>query len=183
MLEWLNETISIETLVWLFPISFLLHDFEEIIFVEAWFKKNFEKVEPLIPQMMKGLFQDMSKITSARFSIPVFMQFILYIVACFIAIEGNYFGLFVGLNVVFFLHIFAHIGQSIFLRTYALGVGSAIVITLPYSLYLFYRLLHEQIIQFADLISTIPFGLITGFLVWAGHEIAPKILPNEKLSR
>lgn len=178
MLDWLNETISVETLVWLFPIAFLIHDFEEIIFVETWFKRNYNKVEPLVPHRMKGLFQVMSKTTAARFSIPVFMQFILYIVACFIAIEGNYFPLFVGLNVVFFLHIFAHIGQSVFLKTYALGVGTAVVISFPYSVYLFYRLIDEQIIQFADLFYTIPYGAITAFIVWAGHEIAPKIIPD-----
>lgn len=33
---------TINTIVWLFPVIFMLHDFEEIIFVEAW-KRKYKK--------------------------------------------------------------------------------------------------------------------------------------------
>jgi len=87
MLDWLNSNISIGTLIWLFPISFLIHDFEEIIFVDSWFKKYYAKFLPRVPNRMKSTFQDLARTTSARFSIPVFFQFIMYVVASFIAVE------------------------------------------------------------------------------------------------
>ena len=36
---------TINTIVWLFPVIFMLHDFEEIIFVEAWKRKYKRKIQ------------------------------------------------------------------------------------------------------------------------------------------
>lgn len=40
--------MDVQTLIWLFPIIFILHDFEEIIMIEKWMKTNsgaiFEKL-------------------------------------------------------------------------------------------------------------------------------------------
>jgi hypothetical protein len=176
MIDFLDMHISLATLLWLFPITFLIHDFEEIIFVESWFKKNYTKVLPKVPNNMKETFKDLSKTTSARFAIPVFFQFIIYIAATYLAVEKDFFGPFIGFNVLMFLHVFMHIGQSLFLGTYALGVCTAILITFPYSLYLFYRLLEESI-QLSDLIIHLPYGMITVFILLWGHKIATKILP------
>ncbi|WP_338448332.1 HXXEE domain-containing protein [Niallia oryzisoli] len=178
MLEWLHSQISLNTLIWFFPITFLLHDFEEIIFVEAWFKKNYVRLKPKVPGRMIKVFEDLSKTNAARFSIPVFMQFIVYIIASYLAAEQGFYGLFLGVNVLFFLHIFSHIGQTLFFGVYALGVGSAIIVTLPYSVYLFYRLLNEDIISFMDLAINLPYGLISIAIVWFGHQLSVKILPD-----
>ena len=58
MLNWLDSNISVETLIWLFPITFLIHDFEEIIFVEAWFKKYYERILPRVPNEIKKHFKN-----------------------------------------------------------------------------------------------------------------------------
>jgi len=175
MLEWINNTISLETLIWLFPITFMLHDFEEIITVESWFKKNYVKVSPRIPTSFKKIFEELSHTTAARFTIPVFFQFIIYVIASLIAVEYEIYGPFIGVNLIIFLHVFMHIGQSIFLKVYALGVGSAIFITLPYSLYLFYRFMTEGIIDGYDLLINAPYGLLTVGSLVIGHDLAKKI--------
>ncbi|MBS4218475.1 HXXEE domain-containing protein [Bacillus sp. FJAT-49711] len=82
-----------------FPIIFLMHDFEVIIFVESWFEKNYSRVEPKVPKRMKKVFRDLSETTAARFSIPVFMQFIVYIIATFLVVEKDFYHLFLGLKV------------------------------------------------------------------------------------
>ena len=33
-------SLDIYKLIWLFPIAFILHDFEELILFEPWWKKN-----------------------------------------------------------------------------------------------------------------------------------------------
>jgi hypothetical protein len=176
MIDFLDTHISLVTLLWLFPITFIIHDFEEIIFVESWFKKNYTKLQPKVPHHMKEMFEKLSKTTAARFSIPVFIQFIFYIVATYLAVEKDFLGPFIGFNVLLFLHVFMHIGQSLFFGTYALGVGTAVLVTLPYSIYLFYRLLEEHF-QFSDLIINLPYGIITVFILLWGHKISTKILP------
>ena len=177
-MDWLDSHISIETLLWLFPITFLIHDFEEIIFVEAWFKKNYGRVLPLIPKKLKGTFQEMSRTTSARFSIPVFLQFIVYVIASFIAVEQQYYGVLIGVNVILLLHVFMHIGQSLFIKTYALGVGTAVLVTLPYTVYLFYRLIFEGLIRPIELLIYTPFGILTIVVLLLGHKISRKILSD-----
>jgi len=181
MLDWLNSNISIGTLIWLFPISFLIHDFEEIIFVDSWFKKYYAKFLPRVPNRMKSTFQDLARTTSARFSIPVFFQFIMYVVASFIAVEQQIYGPLIGFNLILFLHVFMHIGQSLYLQVYALGVGSAICITLPYSIYLFYRFLNERIINLYDLAISAPFGILTVIALLGGNKLAHKILPDKNI--
>ncbi|HZG71167.1 MAG TPA: HXXEE domain-containing protein [Chondromyces sp.] len=177
MLNWLNNYISIETLIWLFPITFLIHDFEEIIFVESWFKKYRKEILPRIPKNMKAAFQDLASTTSTRFAIPVFLQFILYIFAALIAVEQHIYEPLLGMNIILFLHVFMHIGQSLYFRVYALGAGSALLVTLPYSVYLFYRLLHEGLAHTHDFFLSIPYGFLTIAAVLWGHRLARKILP------
>lgn len=178
LLNWLNSNISMLTLIWLFPITFLLHDFEEIIFVEAWFQKNYTKLVHRVPSKWRSTFQELSTVTAAHFSIPVLFQFIMYIFASYLAAEQQIYGLFIGFNVLLFLHVFTHIGQSLVFRTYALGTGTALFITFPYSIYLFYRLLNEKIMIANDLLLNAPYGILSILVVLFGHKIAPKILPS-----
>ncbi|MFC0190161.1 HXXEE domain-containing protein [Fictibacillus aquaticus] len=176
MLEWLAANISLPTLLWLFPVTFMLHDFEEIIFVESWFKRNYNKVVHKVPKPMRTTFQEMSHITAARFSIPVLIQLVFYIIATYLAVEKEFYSMFVGFNLLLLLHVFTHLGQSLLLKIYALGSGTALFITLPYSLYLFYRLLHENVIGFGDLILSLPYGILTVLIVYFGHKLSPKLI-------
>ncbi|MGG3561873.1 HXXEE domain-containing protein [Neobacillus rhizosphaerae] len=180
MLEWLNTNLSIATVIWLFPLAFLLHDFEEIIFVEAWFEKKYVKVFGRVPRRARGFFEEFSHTTAAKFSIPVVMQLIMYIIAAYLAVEQQTFAFLVGFNVILFLHVFTHIGQSLYFRTYALGVGTAVLIIIPYTLYLFYRLLQARVIGFRDIFTNAPYGLLTIIVVLIGHKVASKILPSRK---
>jgi hypothetical protein len=176
LLSWLNSNLSLPTLLWLFPITFLLHDFEEIIFVESWFKKNYTVLIESLPKHLKKMFEKLSKSTSGSFAVPVFIQLILYIISTYLAVEKQFYAMFVGFNVLLFLHIFTHVGQWLFFKVYTLGAGTALLITLPYSIYLFYRLLNERIITPFDLLINIPYGIVTILVVFVGHLVAPKIV-------
>jgi|GEM_PF-6596281 hypothetical protein len=37
-------SISTNTLIWLFPIAFIFHDLEELVFLQPWLKKNAEDI-------------------------------------------------------------------------------------------------------------------------------------------
>lgn len=175
MLDWLHENISLSTLIWLFPITFLLHDFEEIILVEVWFRKWYPKFEHRVPNRLKRTLQTFAKTSAAKFSIPVVLQLIFYILACYLAAEKQMYGMFLGFNLLNLLHVFTHIGQSLFIRSYALGVVTAICITFPYSLYLFSRLLQDQIVNYEDIWSSLPYGILTIFVVLIGHKLAYRL--------
>lgn len=178
MYEWLNTHISPETLLWLFPIMFLLHDFEEILFVELWFKKNYGKASKKVPKFFIKTFQKMSKVTAAQFTLPVVFQFLIYIISTYLAVEYQYYNMFLGFNLFLLLHVFMHIGQLFLLGVYTLGLGTAVTITLPYSIYLFYRLLDEEIVEITTIAASLPYGVITIVIVLLGHKLAHKLIPS-----
>ncbi|MBU7592443.1 HXXEE domain-containing protein [Metabacillus halosaccharovorans] len=178
MYEWLNTHISLETLFWLFPIMFLLHDFEEILFVELWFKKNYSKASKKVPKFFIKTFQNMSKVTAAQFTLPVVFQFLIYIISTYLTVEYQYYNMFLGFNLFLLLHVFMHIGQSLLLGVYTLGLSTAVTITLPYSIYLFYRLLDEGIVEITMIAASLPYGVITIVIVLLGHKLAHKLIPS-----
>lgn len=51
------DSISLQTLVWLFIVAFVIHDLEEIIWVEPWMKKNARRVAPALPLRMRPAFE------------------------------------------------------------------------------------------------------------------------------
>jgi hypothetical protein len=73
-----------------------------------------------------------------------------------------------------------HIGQALLVTKLVPGVITAVCITLPYSLYLFYRLLKESLIEWTDIFLTLPFGLLLIPIVILGHKAGELLIPNEK---
>ncbi|WP_025698241.1 HXXEE domain-containing protein, partial [Paenibacillus forsythiae] len=48
-MEWLDATVGWISLLWLFPVLFMFHDFEEILTVEAWAEEHRDKVLSAMP--------------------------------------------------------------------------------------------------------------------------------------
>ena len=46
----MEQWIDIQTLIWLFPILFIFHDFEEIIMMEKWLNKYSNVIYEKLPQ-------------------------------------------------------------------------------------------------------------------------------------
>lgn len=100
----------------------------------------------------------------------------VFVPVTYLAAEHNHYLLFIGFNAVLLLHVFMHIGQALFVRMLVPGVTTAVLITLPYTLYLFYRLLSEHLIQWSDLITSLPFGLLLLPIVGFGHYLGGKLV-------
>lgn len=179
MLEALNGWVSVNTLLWLFPVFFMLHDFEEIIFIESWWKKYGHAVLPKLPSALQPRVMKMAGMTSGQFAVAVMLEFIVFIPITYAASERGVYLLFLGCNAVLFLHVFTHVGQSLYLRRYTPGVVTAVVFALPYPAYLFYRLTQEGIVTWPDIGLSIPFGILLLPLVLAGHELGRRIVPAE----
>ncbi|MEN1968904.1 HXXEE domain-containing protein [Lentibacillus sp. N15] len=58
---------------------------------------------------------------------------------------------------IFFLHVFTHVGQSILLRSITPGVITSIVFVLPYSIILLHSLFKHQIINWNTIYTSMPF--------------------------
>lgn len=178
MWGFLDGWFSVHTLLWLFPAVFMLHDFEEIIFIDGWYKKHGEAIRPRIPVRMRPGFERVASMTSGQFAVAVLVEFILFIPITYAASERGAMLLFLSCNAVLLLHVFTHLGQSLYLRRYTPGVVSAVLLTTPYTLYLFDRLIREGVVTFAEIAYSLPIGLLIVPIVLAGHELGRRIVPG-----
>lgn len=149
--EWLNDKLPLPAVLLLFPVVFMVHDFEEILTVEKWTKQNKEKVFALLPKKLHRFFWSSFHINTLEFAKDVFWIFLAITAAALIAVLFQWYGFFLIFLAIFFSHVFTHFGQSVLFKGYAPGVWTSLFLVLPYSLYAYYRLLHERAVQWEDL--------------------------------
>ena len=150
----LLNSISFERLLWLVPIFLTIHNIEEAPFMEGWYRR--------LP--MKLPFT----ITTRQFVIAVTFITLAGFTLTYIGVEylANRTGylLVLGMQAILLFNAFVpHIVATIRFRMYSPGVISAILITLPFSLYLFRRALEEKIMHWAQfwvLLGIAPFAMV-----------------------
>jgi hypothetical protein len=151
-------------LIWLFPIIFGIHDFEEIILVEKWVSKNKEDLIKILPKRASALFEKNFAQKTNQFSLVVFIEFILISLSTILVFlngfHGGYKWLYLGFYSVFFLHSFTHIGQTILLKRYTPGVITSVLFIIPYGVWFYYVLLENNTLIFRDLWMSIPIGIV-----------------------
>lgn len=139
-------SIQTQTLLWLFPVAFMFHDFEEIIFWELWLKKHGDEVKRRVPAFLAKSVGTIVEKTTAQASLPICLIFGLTVLSSFLAAEYGKYGFFLLASGAFFLHGFMHLGQAIALRKYVPAVITSAFIVIPYGLILYWRLIQEEII-------------------------------------
>ncbi len=145
-------SIDTHTLVWLFPIVFMFHDFEEILLWELWLSKNSSEIKKRVPAFLAKQVDTIVGKSTAQFSFPVFLIFSLTVLSSFLATEYKSYGFFLMASGAFSLHGFMHIGQSIALRRYIPAIFTSALIVVPYGLILYQRLINEGIVDLPRLL-------------------------------
>jgi hypothetical protein len=144
-----------EILVLCFPIAFILHDFEEILFFEPWLKKNsagiMSRVHDKVPPFMEDQLKTILGKSTAQFAFPIFLIFVLTCMASFLAVGFKSYPFFIAASSLFSLHGFMHIGQAILLRKYVPALITSVLVAIPYGAVLFPRLMAEGIIDLRGL--------------------------------
>jgi len=155
VLDWLDSQLHLISVLWLFPILFMFHDFEEILTVEKWTKQNKEQVLAVLPKSIRKYFYSSFQMTTVQFANDVFWIFLTITTATCLAVIFSFYCIFLMLLFIFFAHVFTHLGQALYLRKYTPGVITSIFLVLPYSSYTYYRLLKEQVISGTDILWSI----------------------------
>ncbi|WP_409300462.1 HXXEE domain-containing protein [Peribacillus sp. SCS-155] len=172
---------DVQTLIWLLPIMFILHDFEEIIMYESWMKKNSGKMISKLPKKLANQISKHFSMTTAQMAAAVLLIFLIISSAALLA--NQYVNdkplanihVFTVIILTFFLHVFTHVGQSIFFRSVTPGVITSIFIVLPYSLITLYALLSVDIIDWKTILKCLPFVLLVVPIVLLAHWFGKKI--------
>lgn len=152
--------IDTHTLIWLFPIAFMFHDFEEIIFWELWLKKHGDEVKRRVPGFLTKQVSTIAEKSTAEASFSIFLIFSLTVLASFMAAEYGKYGFFLLASGAFFLHGFMHLGQSVALRRYVPAVITSALVVIPYGLALYWRLIDEGAVSTSGLLIYALFAMV-----------------------
>lgn len=147
------SSIPFDRLLWLVPIFLTIHNLEEAPFMETWYKRLRMK-HPLT-------------ITTRQFAIAVTFITIAGFLLTYLGVEylANQTGylLILGMQAILLFNAFVpHIATTIRFRMYSPGVITAVLIMLPFSLYLFRRAFEENILtwsQFWIMLGISPFAV------------------------
>jgi hypothetical protein len=153
------DSVPFERLLWLVPFFFMLHNMEEAPFMENWSKRLPLKVHPIV--------------STKQFVIAVTFLTLTGFILTFLGLEiwGRPIGylLVFGIQMTLAFNAFVpHLFSTIRFRLYSPGVVSALLITLPFSFYLFHRALTENLLttnQFWILLGLAPFVMVISALL------------------
>lgn len=126
-----------ETIMWLFPIMFMIHDFEEIIFMKSWGKRHAEVLDSKLHARIRKLTHVTLDLSLPAFAYAVMLIFLLISIATLICVEFELYAFWLGMVTVYFLHTLIHILQSIYLRMYIPAVVTSLL-TGIYGVYALY---------------------------------------------
>lgn len=148
------DTIPFDRLLWLVPVFFALHNLEEAPFMERWSRRLPLKIHPVV--------------TTRQFALAVtFLTLAGFLLTCYaLEILGSSTGYILILAIqaiLLFNALIPHIAITIRFRMYSPGVITAVLITLPFSYYLFRRAITENILswsQFWLLMGLAPFAMV-----------------------
>jgi hypothetical protein len=164
-------SISTHTLIWLFPIAFMFHDFEEIILGEPWLRKNageiLGRIQNRVPAFLAKQIGAVLNKSTTELALPISLIFGMTFISSFLAVQYGWYGFFLLASGAFFLHGFMHLGQALILRRYVPAVITSGLVAIPYGLVLYKRLIAEGI-------ATIP-ALLVNFIC-AAALVVPFIL-------
>jgi len=139
LLAVLDGQLSLNLVIWAFPVAFLLHDLEEIFTMERFSRENRER----FPKFLRNI----AAITTRQFTLAVGVLLVLTLLASYLATRPQrQMDLFTIGLAIFLVHILGHVAQTVFFRGYTPGLITALLVVLPYSLYGFHRLFTANLI-------------------------------------
>ena len=126
--------MKVETLLWLLPVVFMIHDFEEIIMIPSWMERNRAEILARFPKLGKRLLSQFGNLSGPGFSVAVLEEFVLISVMTLLAVENSWYNLWTGLMLAFFLHLFMHVGQFLVFQKYIPAIVTSLL-SMIYCLY------------------------------------------------
>jgi hypothetical protein len=154
--------MSRKTLLWLVPIFLTIHNLEEALLMPAFIEKR----NASVPGSMREI---IPPVTYKQFlTALVIITVIPYLIALFWLNRPWAVYLLTGLQAVMLINVCAHTLMALFLRGYAPGLITAVVINLPFSLYLMKRAVSEKWMSRKAVALMFPIGLLVHGPVLAG---------------
>lgn len=155
---------DINLMIWLFPILFIFHDFEEIIFMEWWVSKNSQYLSERFPRLSKKLLPHFDNITTSSFALGVAEEFILISIITVVSYVTNWYILWVGFFIAFTLHLIIHCFQGLIFGKYIPAIITSII-SLPICIYIINYVISLFPLKAIVLYSILAFIIMVGNLI------------------
>lgn len=166
---------SYSIIVWLLPVVFMVHDFEEIIFLRPWITKNRELLTQKFPSISKRFFAYFNGVTTTSFTVAVAEEFVVLSLATFISAAFSCYLLWLAMFMGFTVHLLVHVVQWIAIKRYIPAIYTTFL-ALVYAAYSLYTIAVNGIFSAIDIIicTIAGCGVVALNLVLA-HKLGAKI--------
>jgi hypothetical protein len=158
---------TMDFFVWLFPVIFMIHEFEEIFMVEAWAERYKEKIQRVWPTKKPFGLDNAGPYLSATIGIGIFAEFILMLLICLLCVIFQNYYAWVGIFVGFLFHFFwPHLAVCIKFKGYVPGMITGAIIFIP-SIWVLYQAI--SILQYgllAVVLSALVMQVVEGFITF-----------------
>jgi hypothetical protein len=159
-------------LLYWFIIIFMVHEFEEIIFLPGWLRKNRHMLASRFPKLSKYTLNKIGDISASAFALAVFEEYIIILLITVSAIHFNFYGLWTGVFMAFSIHLVIHIAQWLIIRKYVPFIATSIL-CLPYCIYVFRTLITAPETDCKTIIFWTAAGMLAMILnLMLAHKIA-----------
>ena len=164
--------MSRRMLLWLVPILLTIHNLEEAVVMPAFIEKRNASVQG----RLQGI---IPPITYKQFlTALIIITVIPYLIALFWIGRRWAQYLLVGLQVVMLINVCAHTLMALSLKGYAPGLITALLLNLPFSLYLLKRAVSERWMSGKAVALMFPIGLLLHGPALAGLMLLSGVIAN-----
>ena len=121
--------MSLDTVVWISVTLFLVHEFEEIVFIRPWLVRHRDD-----PRAQRQVFWSWRRTSTSTIAAMIFEEYVIFTAVAFTATLTHQPALFAGLLIPYALHLVGHIAEAIRLRMRTPSLVTSAV-TLPWFVY------------------------------------------------
>ncbi|MDO4462147.1 MAG: HXXEE domain-containing protein [Bacteroidia bacterium] len=129
------SALSVLYLVLPFPLAFIIHDLEEMLFQHRWLVAHRESLSRRFPRM-RFVIEHLSGLSTKAFAVAVLEELVVLLLAtAYVLVGGRYaVEIWSALFIAFSVHLLVHLGQGLLVSGYVPGVITSILM-LPFGGY------------------------------------------------
>ena len=146
-------------LIWLFPLVFMFHNFEEIIFFKPWVKRNTRIIHARFPLVASKLLPHFSKLSTSAFALGIAIYFILISIITYFSIAYHIYTFWFIAFMGFFMILIVHVIQWIVFRKYVPVIITSLI-SLIYCFYTFNQVLASNLFTLNDMMLWVIAGIV-----------------------
>lgn len=132
------DHLTFQQLLWFIPLLFALHNLEEAPFMEHWLKRI---ALPFRPQMSS------SEFTIAVLFLTLGVALLTAITALNPLTQASVFMMVLIQAIMLVNAIVPHLAATLWYRLYSPGVLTGVILQIPFSIYLFHRVMEDQLLN------------------------------------